>query len=114
MTSLKRKKDFKSLFENGRWITPRASDIKIRAQGGNQLQTAIAIPRKAGNAVRRNRARRQIREILRNFEITLRLRGQFVLILSKKFVENEFERKQEELREIFNRFMARHSRSISH
>lgn len=107
MISLTKKKDFDSIFANGRWITPRNSEVKIRAQGGSVLEVAIAIPRKSGNAVLRNKARRQVRELLRYFEGNLGLRGQFVLFLQKKFVEDEFVRKKAELERTFKRFMAR-------
>mgnify|MGYP003341731998 CR=1 FL=1 len=74
---------------------------------------AISISRKSGNAVRRNKARRQVRELLRHFESNLGLRGRFVLILQKKFVEDEFVRKKEELEKSLKRFMVCDHRNIS-
>ena len=106
--------DFATLFRKGRWISPRDSNVRIRGLKWDQFQTAIAIPKKVGNAVRRNKARRQVREILRHLELTLFIRGRFVLILNKDFVKNEFAEKRRELREIFQNFMARQNRGVSH
>jgi len=105
MRTLKKKKEFQAVFHQGRWLTDRGNPLKVRVLENDQLRYAIATPRRTGSAVRRNKARRQVREILRDLEAGVNQGGYFVFIATKKFVDYEFYEKKRRIEKIIRPFM---------
>ena len=61
---LRRTKDIE-LARKGEMRTDRLFTMRVRPNGGDEVRIAVASPRSIGTAVRRNRARRRLREAIR-------------------------------------------------
>jgi ribonuclease P protein component len=104
MQTLRLKREFDRVFSRtGRWITRRESSVKIRAIRDEELRFAISVSRKCGNAVRRNKVRRQVKEIFRQFG--QEWCGHYVVVATKQFVSLSFNEKKQLLQEAVSRFL---------
>jgi ribonuclease P protein component len=107
MQTLKKKRDFQAVFHQGRWITERGNPLKVRVLEKSELRYAIATPRRSGSAVRRNKARRQVREILREWEPKASRGMYFMFIATKQFVGYGFHEKKRRIEKIILPFVGR-------
>ena len=113
MHSLKLSRDFQRIFGQGIWLTKRKSPIKIRMiPGGDRFLVGLILSRKTGNAVRRNKARRQVRSILREIYKENIIYGKFALIFTKQFVDSSFEEKRDRLNCILQGASVKQNRNI--
>jgi ribonuclease P protein component len=65
---MKENKDFVSLFKKGKFVCGRACTVYFRKNGTNVNKLGISTGKKAGNAVKRSRCRRVIRQAYRENE----------------------------------------------
>jgi ribonuclease P protein component len=63
---IRRRADFQRVFEVGFRVQSRFFTLVVAPHGEGQARLGIVASRKLGNSVRRNRAKRLIREIFRN------------------------------------------------
>jgi len=113
MHSLRLTRDFQRIFGQGIWLTTRSSPIKIRmVSEGEQFLVGLILSRKTGNAVKRNKAKRQVRSILRDIYKGNLIYGKFALIFTKQFVDGSFEEKRDRLNRIFQGASVKQSRNI--
>jgi ribonuclease P protein component len=68
---LRRSTDFKRLYEEGQAYHCRDFVLIIRRTGEPAAKVAFVTSRRVGNAVKRNRARRVLREALRSLHVNL-------------------------------------------
>lgn len=91
MARLLQRSDFLSLYDKGESRNHRGLWVYFQDRGdGDQARCGITITRKAGKAVRRNRVRRRIREIIRLLQPRLRPGMDFVINCSPRTVDLEF------------------------
>ncbi|MGH9449493.1 MAG: ribonuclease P protein component [Terriglobia bacterium] len=62
---LLRRPEYRRVYEEGRRGSARACTIFYRSNGLSQTRLGITAPKALGNAVRRNRIRRRLREVFR-------------------------------------------------
>jgi ribonuclease P protein component len=62
---IRRRSEYKAVYDGGRKLGGRAMTIMSLARPGQASRLGIAATRKLGDAVRRNRAKRLIRELFR-------------------------------------------------
>ncbi|HOO55618.1 MAG TPA: ribonuclease P protein component [bacterium] len=92
-----------SLFKSGKRISGKYLVLIYRNSCDGETRYSVFIPRRLGNPVRRNRARRAIREHLRIMSHPV-VCGKDIIILCRKPVSEETVRKaKEELGQILNR-----------
>lgn len=85
------RRDYLMVYDQGECRTDRRLWIYFLDRGdGAPARAGITIPRKAGKAVRRNRTRRRLREIIRHLQPRLRPGINFVINCSPQAVELEF------------------------
>jgi ribonuclease P protein component len=65
--SLRLKKDFNNLSKNGKFIYGNSFSIKY--QNSSESKIAFSVRKKLGKAPLRNKIKRRIREVVRNFDI---------------------------------------------
>ena len=101
MQSLRLKRDFDKVFGKGRWLTTRNSPVKIKSLvEGELFEVGLILSRRTGNAVQRNKAKRQVRSILREIYKNKVLCGKFAIIFTKQFVECTYEEKRDRISRI--------------
>lgn len=113
MHSLKLTRDFQRVFSQGTWLSKRNSPVKIRMIPDDEnFLVGLILSRKTGNAVKRNKAKRQVRSILREIYKGNLIYGKFALIFTKQFVDSSFEEKRDRLKRIFQGASVKQSRNI--
>lgn len=87
--SLKKNNDFQRVLQKGKWYNGKLVSIYILPNDKNLNFLGIAVGKKAGKAVKRNRIKRIIRESYRQVESGV-LRGNTIVIVwkSKNLYEN--------------------------
>lgn len=73
---IKSNRDFSFLFKKGNSIVTQGFVVYMRGRNGRADRVGIVTGKKVGNAVKRNRARRVIREAFRQFEPLLKEKTQ--------------------------------------
>ena len=79
---IKSKSDIQSLVKSGSYLRFRKFNVLVKKHDGEPSKVAISVSRKSGNAVVRNKVKRNIREKFRCSE--LRDRGFRILFMLKK------------------------------
>lgn len=77
---LTKPKDFSSLYNRGKKAVGRYIVIYFRNRSTGPNRIGFTVSKKVGNAVRRNRVKRKLREIVRNHPISLGNGMDFVII----------------------------------
>lgn len=89
--SLRRQPDFDRVFEQGRWRRAPAFALGVFERGGNELsRVAFVAGRALGKSVRRNRARRRLREAFRGVADALRPGADVVVVAREPVLVIEF------------------------
>lgn len=86
---IKKNYEFKNLFSKGKFYYGDFIHMYIKENKNNFNKLGIAISRKQGKAVKRNRIKRLIRENYKNLEVNIK-KGYNILIVinKKKSIEN--------------------------
>jgi len=58
--------------------------VRVRSDGAGPIRLGLSVPRRAGNAVARNRLRRRLREIFRASRVSLRAAGFDLVVQSRR------------------------------
>ena len=81
---LKKNYEFKNLFSKGKFYHGEFIHMYIRESSSNYKKFGIAISKKQGKAVKRNRIKRLIRENYKNFEDRIKDGIQILVIINKE------------------------------
>jgi ribonuclease P protein component len=90
LTSLKRRGEFKKVFEQGLKFSSRHLIIYAQPNGLSHGRLGLSVSRKVGKAVIRNRVRRRIREIFRKEIAERPVRFDFVVVAKNSSPEAGF------------------------
>lgn len=98
MLMLEASSDFQRLARSGKkWATPAFIMQALKAENGGEFRLGLTASRKVGNAVVRNRAKRRLREMVREFLVHKSLHGfEIVLIARQAAVNYNFSRMKED------------------
>ncbi len=84
---LNNNKDFLNLYKKGKFISGRYSVIYIRPNGRSYNRLGITAGKKTGNAVKRNRAKRVIRQVYCETEILMPIGIDIVIVARSPICE---------------------------
>ena len=85
MESLKKNKEFKKVYENGKSYATRNLVIYcLNYEKGKKNRYGLSVSTKIGNAVVRNRLKRRLREIIREFEKEKEFKGYDIIFIARK------------------------------
>ena len=102
--SLKTKKDINNIFEKGKVKYTDGIGIRIVKNGENYNRFVIIPLHGYGNAVERNKVKRRIREILRNYSFCMD-KGYDIAVIIKKTEQNtNFNQLKNKVMVLLNRF----------
>lgn len=87
--SLKKSNDFQYVLQKGKWYNGKLVSIYILSNNKNKNFLGVAVGKKAGKAVKRNRIKRIIREAYRVYDADI-LAGNTIVIVwkTKNLYEN--------------------------
>lgn len=101
---LKNEKDIKAVFSKGKSTYDSVCGIKWRQNGLKDSRFAVVIGTKVHKrAVKRNRIRRQYREMLKEMLPELKMQGDILLLVSKKVLETTPAERKEKLQAVFQK-----------
>ncbi|CCU79883.1 Ribonuclease P protein component [Halanaerobium saccharolyticum subsp. saccharolyticum DSM 6643] len=85
MESLKKNKEFKKVYENGKSYATRNLVIYcLNYEKGKKNRYGLSVSKKIGNAVVRNKLKRRLREIIREFEKEKEFKGYDIIFIARK------------------------------
>jgi ribonuclease P protein component len=83
--SLKKNKEFKKVYENGKSYATRNLVIYcLNYEKGKKNRYGLSVSTKIGSAVVRNKLKRRLREIIREFEKEKEFKGYDVIFIARK------------------------------
>jgi len=101
LVSLSKNKDFKSIL-NGKKISNKYLTIffkKLSDKNNNKLNISFVVKKKIGNAVKRNKIKRRLRNIMNdaNKKFNLNLKYSYLLIAKSLIIKDPYEEIKETL-----------------
>jgi ribonuclease P protein component len=94
-------RDFENVFARGRKIVTSRLALYLLPADDNQIKTGICVGKSLANAVKRNRLKRQIREVIRQTEF--RREGFYLILVARKsLLGKSFEHLRESIHQILN------------
>ena len=105
MESLKKNKEFKKVYENGKSYATRNLVIYcLNYEKGKKNRYGLSVSKKIGNAVVRNRLKRRLREIIREFESEKEFKGYDIIFIARKPVVNlDYHRLKRDVKKLYQK-----------
>lgn len=101
---LRHRNDFRKVFRFGKSVANRQFVVySWTRRDDGPARIGISVSRKVGNAVTRNRIRRLVKEILRQWIEQLPERSDFIIIARRPAAEMDYKQIQSSLRHVFNK-----------
>lgn len=94
---IKKSNDFSKIINNGKNIKNKYYSIYYIKNENNFNQYGISVPTKTGNAVLRNKIKRQLKNIIDSYEKDIKKSFNYVIIIKKDLLNLTFYEKKEEL-----------------
>jgi len=97
---IRKSREFLYLRENGRWIPGRFLHLRVgeRSADPTHSRLGMAVSRKVGNAVRRNRVKRRVRALFQRLRADLTVSVDVVVIARRGAAEASFSELERDLR----------------
>lgn len=92
---IKKNKDFSTIINKGKKI--KNENYSIFYLKSNQNHYGISIPTKTGNAVTRNKIKRQIKNIIDKNKKSIQTNYDYVIIIKKSILDTNYEQMQNSL-----------------
>ena len=109
---LRRRPEFQKVFDSGQRSRGRFLTLLIARGQGSLTRLGIVASRKLGDSVRRNRAKRLIRELFRQFESPESLAGVDIVVIPRvELFGATYASLEEDFRTVFVRGLARLKRT---
>lgn len=105
MESLKKNKEFKKVYENGKSYATRNLVIYcLNYEKGKKNRYGLSVSKKIGNAVVRNRLKRRLREIIREFEKEKEFKGFDIIFIARQpVVKLEYQRLKRDVKKLYKK-----------
>ena len=94
---IKSKKEFSNLIKNSKFIKNNEYVVYYKENNLNKKRFGIAISNKIGNAVIRNKLKRQTREIIDKLKTLFKNNRDYIIMIRKGCLETTFDKKLKSL-----------------
>lgn len=101
--SLKKNFEFKKVFTKGKWVKGKYVVIYFLKNNSELNNLGIAVSRKTGNSVERNRIKRLVRECYRLNENNISLGNNIIILWKSNKKDITFKELEKDIIETFNR-----------
>jgi ribonuclease P protein component len=102
--SLKKNKEFRRVYENGNSYATRNLVIYVLKAKNSYNRYGFSVSKRIGNAVTRNKLKRRLREIIREFEKKELFQAQDVIFIARKPVVNlDYQRLKKEVMKLYQK-----------
>jgi ribonuclease P protein component len=109
---LRRRAEFQKVFDSGQRIRGRFLTLLVASGEASLTRLGIVASRKLGDSVRRNRAKRLIRELFRQLNSPERLLGVDIVVIPRvELFDASYASLEEDFRNVFVRGLARLKRT---
>ena len=95
--TIKSQKEFSTLIKTGKFIKTKDYVIYYKDNNLNKIRFGIAISTKIGNAVTRNRLKRQTREIIYKLNSLFKNNKDYIIMIRKGCLDTSFKKKFDNL-----------------
>lgn len=95
--TIKSKQEFSDLIKNSKFIKTKEFVIYYKENNIEKKRFGIAISNKIGNAVTRNKLKRQTREIIDNLKTIFKNNTDYIIMIRKGCLETSFRNRLENL-----------------
>lgn len=99
---IKDKRDFSKIINKNKNVKNKFYSIYYEKTNSNNLY-GISVPTKTGNAVIRNKLKRQVKNIIDNNKNCIQIPYNYVIIIRKSLLGLSYKEKEKELINLFNR-----------
>lgn len=102
LNRIKKNADFNRVIEEGQSFKSDTIALHFQKNTLGYTRIGISIPKKSGNAVVRNKMKRQIRAIIAS-DVSLDKSYDVILIARKQFDIDQFQKTKEDIKELFKK-----------
>ena len=94
---VKEEKDFNSIINHSRFFKNSSYTIYIRKRNDTEIKFGLAISKKVGNAVVRNKLKRQVRAIIDNIKENFPNGRDYIIMIKRNCLEINFQEMKKNL-----------------
>ena len=98
--------DFQSVIQQKRSAANKSFVVYVKKNDLNKMRVGVTVGNKYGCAVLRNKAKRQVREMITDI-FDFEKEFDFVIIIKNQFLENDFETNKEKIKELYLKTISR-------
>jgi ribonuclease P protein component, eubacterial len=99
---VKKNQEFQTIIKNKRYITSREFVVYYKRNQYGYMRIGVSVSKKLGNAVVRNKVKRQVKEMIKPLFI-YNLSYDVIIILRNQYLNNDFIQNKTSLTKLFKR-----------
>lgn len=100
---IKESRDYTKIINQKKKVSSKYYSIYYQKNNENINRYGISIPKKTGNAVVRNKIKRQLKNIIDHHEFTIQKPYDYVIIIRKNVLDINYQEKESELLNIMSK-----------
>lgn len=101
--TVKKSKDFSNIIHNGKFVKNRSYVIYSKDNGLDIYRFGISVSKKLGNAVHRNKYKRQLRFIIDKYKKCYQNGVDYIIIIRNSYVDLDFSDKDKDYIYLINK-----------
>ena len=88
--TVKKSREFANIIHNGRYVKNNSYVIYYKDNELNSFRFGISVSKKLGNAVHRNKYKRQLRSIIDKYKKNYQKSTDYIIIIRDGFIKSDF------------------------
>lgn len=101
--TVKKSKEFSKIIHSGVFFKNRSYVIYYKDNGLDNYRFGISVSKKLGNAVARNKSKRQLRYIIDKYKKNYQNGTDYIIIIKNGFIDLDFESKEKDFVYLINK-----------